>query len=251
MIHRASGLALTLLVGCSTDATLPGSNVSDESATSQGDATSSTTSPATTNSATTSGLGGTGYVDEASTGPTAGESSGSISGTGSGTDTGTPDVGSADACGGIDVDGCYAEVLETCGYPATQACVDLIESCYGTIRPPAIVAETLHELCGAELKGFCLDAANPGCGQTYCECIAGVYPFDWDNCFHLTLAGCYDSLLATEPECDAALALCYPSGTQQQWNHCFDQILQQAPDCNCPMCGGADQCEVLLDACMG
>ena len=140
-------------------------------------------------------------------------------------------------------------MLEICGYPATQECIDLIDSCYGTVRPPAVSTDTLHDLCEAELEGYCLDAASPGCGETYCACIAGEYPFDWDNCFHLTLAGCRPS--SSEAECDATLALCYPSGTQQQWDDCYDDILEEAPNCNCPMCGRADQCEVLLDACMG
>ncbi len=204
-------------------------------------------------SSTTGGLSGTGYVDDTSSSTSVGSGEGATPSTGLGASTGPGglDLGSPVGCGAIDVDGCYSDVLETCGYPASQACIELIESCYGSVRPPAIVAETLHDLCGAELEGFCLDAPHEGCGQTYCECIAGDSPFDWDNCFHLTLAGCYDFLLATEPECDAALALCYPSGTQAQWNECFDQLSRSGLQCDCALCGPPDQCEALLSECMG
>ena len=27
------------------------------------------------------------------------------------------------------------------------------------------------------------------------------------------------------------MALCYPSGTQQQWDDCYDDILEEAPNC--------------------
>lgn len=156
------------------------------------------------------------------------------------------------ACVGIDHPVCYPAALDACvgfgNWDVTQGCVDAVTACYpyGTevLTPTQIILA-----CAAELNEDCLFNDGPGCGETFCACTAGGYPYDWDNCWHLTLLACDPGLGGN---CEEVLAVCYPGATPEEYSACKFQVDDELDGgCNCPMCSVHEQCEDALDVCLG
>lgn len=152
----------------------------------------------------------------------------------------------APQCDGIDHESCYVQVVQACLAKDTgQACTNALAECY-PFGPPALFARDLHDLCQAEVDESCLgEAPEPECGPSYCDCIAGAYPFDWTNCFHLTASAC---IWQSDSDCEAAVSQCYPGATIDEYLACAEQRDQEL--CDCPRCGHHVQCEEALAACL-
>lgn len=211
--------------------------------------------------------GGSSPTSSASGAPTeAGGGEGGATGTGSGeggatatggtatggTGSSGGDEGLPDACATADHATCFAAIVDACkgegNWGVSQACVDAVAACY-PLGTDVLAPADIVEFCSAEFDAGCLSKRSPGCGETFCACTAGAFPFDWDDCWHLTLVGCHDS---AQSDCQAVLDGCYPGHTPEQYGVCFGQVLQAVGfECDCPMCGIHEQCEVALDACLG
>jgi hypothetical protein len=175
--------------------------------------------------------------------------------TGEDATTGADATTSADepaACVGIDHETCYPAVLEAClgegRWDDTPECSAAVVACY-PMGPPALAVGDVIQFCIAELSEGCLFNDGPGCGETFCACTAGAFPYDWDNCWHLTLLACMPGF---NSDCAQVLGGCYPGATVPELEACQQQVMETVGDeCNCPMCSIHEQCEVALDACLG
>jgi hypothetical protein len=182
--------------------------------------------------------GGTGQLpDDGFSGGGAHETSGGVAETGD-DPTGAPH---AEQCIGLDHEVCYAEIVAGCTAKDTgQACIGY------PFGPTPIFARDIFGLCRAELpQEQCYgESPPPECGPAYCDCVAGAYPFDWTNCFHLTAAAC---VWGEDSDCPTALAECYPGVALADYETCVSELDWE---CNCPMCGNHVECEEALSACL-
>lgn len=153
-------------------------------------------------------------------------------------------------CTAIDHDTCFSAAVEACygdgDWDEDQECIDAVQGCYPfgtTLIDPAVLIEACHD----ETAG-CTSENSPGCGETFCECTVGAYPYDWNNCWHLVLLAC-------DPDgginCDGVLAECYPDATVPQAEQCRAQVIDDNNECSCPMCGVHEQCEDAVAECLG
>lgn len=183
------------------------------------------------------------------------------------TSAGTSTTGSEDsdgpppipaACLAVDHETCYDAVIAAClsdGHGTwfeTPACVAAVQDCY-PIGTQALATADVIEFCSAEFSAACLKQNLPGCSETFCTCTAGGYPFDWNNCWDLTLIACWPWGEVTS-DCEAVLAGCYPGATLGEYEQCRQQVYENVGpegECYCPMCGFHEQCEDALDACLG
>ena len=184
----------------------------------------------------TSGTSGTSGTDES----TGGTSSGS---TGPGTEPAE--------CAGIDHATCWAAASAVCegqgNWNVSQACVDAVAQCYPL--GPAVLSpfDVIHG-CHAEPSPDCGTNNGAACGAAFCACTVGAYPFDWTNCWHLTLVACFEG---GQSDCAAVVSMCYPGSTEAEYDACFSQVMDDVGSgCNCPMCGVHESCEVALSACL-
>lgn len=153
-------------------------------------------------------------------------------------------------CVGIDHATCWTEASAAChgaGGWETQACVDTVAQCY-SLGPPVVSPFDVLDLCHAEPSAAC-GSTNPAqCGADFCACMVGAFPFDWNNCWHLTLAACYG---AKYSDCAAVLSMCYPGATQAEYETCRYQVMDDVElSCGCPSCGMQEACEASLSACL-
>ena len=155
-------------------------------------------------------------------------------------------------CAAIDHGTCFSAVQAACdgngNWDADDDCVAAVLDCY-PVGTDALATSDVIDFCSAEFGEECIGGNGPGCGQTFCECTAGVYPFDWNNCWHLLLLGCSPGV---DSDCVSVLASCYPGATVAEYEACRDQINSQGEgECNCPMCDAHVACEASLDECLG
>jgi len=154
-------------------------------------------------------------------------------------------------CAGIDHATCWATANTACtgqgNWNITQACVDAVAQCY-SLGPAVLSPVDVIELCHAEPSEDCAYSNDAACGAAFCACTVGAYPFDWTNCWHLTLAACLDG---AQSDCAAVVSMCYPGATEAEYDACFSQVMEDVGnDCNCPMCGIHESCETALSACL-
>ena len=212
-----------------------------------GDSQTSSTGETTTDGGSDTGSPPTTGAGDASTsGAPGGDTGGDPSS--SGETTGEPPA----ACATVDHDACFTSALEACqgegNWQVTPACVDAVLACY-PITTDVLTPTDVIEFCHAEFPGDCLSNNAPGCSETFCDCTAGVYPFDWTNCWDLLLIGCHPGVTS---DCPAALAGCYPDATVAQYDVCRQQVIDTVgQECDCPMCDAHVECEQALDACLG
>ncbi|MCY1004234.1 hypothetical protein OV079_01345 [Nannocystis pusilla] len=233
-----------------------GEGTAGESTTSAGEGTASagstsagegTTGAGSTSVGTTSAGEGSTSAGEGTTSAGEGTTSAGTTSAGSGGPEELPE-----GCVGLDHETCFGEMVDACAgqgnWNVTQACVDAVASCY-PIGAPVLAPSDVVSFCSAEVSHECLFEGGPGCGETFCTCTAGGYPFDWDNCWHLLLLGCYPGVGS---DCEAALAGCYPGVSVEELSACQDQVMDTVGhECNCPMCSIHEQCEDALELCLG
>lgn len=223
--------------------------------TSAGDSTASaSTTGASTTSASTTGAGeGTTSAGEGTT--SAGEGTTSAgettmsAGTTSASSGGSDDL--PEGCVGLDHSTCFDAMVAACAgqgsWNVTSACVDAVTSCY-PMGTQVLEAVDIVGFCSAEIDGQCLYSGGPGCGETYCTCTAGGYPYDWNNCWHLLLIACRED---TASDCESVLAGCYPGVSVEVFSTCQAQVKEDlGPDCNCAMCSIHEECKTALDSCL-
>jgi hypothetical protein len=156
-------------------------------------------------------------------------------------------------CEGIDLDACFADAIAACegdgGWLVDEACVEAVVACF-PLGTSLLAPSDITEACSAELSGECLFDELPGCGQAFCVCTAGSFPYDWTNCWHLTTTACRDG---SSSDCEAVVQSCYPDATVAEYEACFTQVTQaDLPNyCDCPNCGFHEECEAELAACLG
>lgn len=158
-------------------------------------------------------------------------------------------------CIGIDHATCWPAASDACAgngnWNITQACVDAVAQCY-PLGPAVLSPVDVLDLCHAELREGCESDVDmtftAECSADFCACTAGASPYDWTNCWHLTLAACRDG---SQSDCAAVLSTCYPGATEAEYDACFSQVLEdEGWDCNCPSCGVHGACEAALSACL-
>ncbi|MCY1064681.1 hypothetical protein OV090_07905 [Nannocystis sp. RBIL2] len=225
-----------------SESTSAGESTAGESTTSAGEGTASAGSTSAGEGTTSAGSTSVGTTS-------AGEGS---------TSAGTTSAGSGgpeelpEGCVGLDHPTCFGAMVDACvgqgNWNVTPACVDAVANCY-PIGAPVLAPSDVVQACSAEFDAVCLHSSAPGCGETFCTCTAGGYPFDWNNCWHLLLLGCYPGVAS---DCEAALAGCYPGVSVEAFSTCQDQVMEDVGQgCNCPMCSIHEECEDALEVCLG
>ena len=177
-----------------------------------------------------------------------GSDGGSTSGTGQGQQAGSggddapPDTA---VCESIEHASCHAAMVAACDplVAASPDCVVTTDACY-PFGPSVLSRPTVYQLCSAELEETCVDNTSFSCGQSYCECVAGLWPYHWDNCFQTVSAAC---VYSQDGDCEGALQACFPGSTRTEFEVCASKL---DVDCNCPKCGRHEQCQEEVTACL-
>jgi hypothetical protein len=162
------------------------------------------------------------------------------------------DVGVPAGCVGIDLDGCFAAAIAACdeggGWLVDESCVAAVVACF-PLGTSLLAPRDITDACSAELAGECLSDDLPGCGLSFCRCTVGSYPFDWNNCWHLTTTAC---AAGSASDCEAVVQSCYPDVTVAEFEACYTQVTQAdlGYGCNCPNCGFHEECEAELATCL-
>lgn len=236
------------MLGATTEGATDGVSTTGGPATAA-DATSETTADATTVDTTEITVDTTTAVDATVDTTTTTDADDTAADTGT---SSTTDQGIAPECMGVDHSTCFASVIDAChienGWTITPACVDGVAQCYPLGPGAGVSPIDVINLCGAEFDSTCFDENAPGCGATFCDCMAGAFPFDWTNCWHLVTTACR---YGPNSDCDAVLSTCYPGATKPEFEACFQQVYEDVGhECDCPMCSIHEQCEAGLAECL-